>query len=159
MSSSSETPEPARASRERPKDIEDVILVKFVLLVSVHTTSVNGAHFSKASKFQVLLCLNVLQVVALMESRHINVWSRHSRSQIIPHIFSRSCLKVVWFRGGGVIMVFLIFSVHSGKDSLNVSFSSMIRFQSHSSNEGHDGRQRQVKVGSVVSCRTDTQLC
>ncbi len=63
VSSSSETPEPARASRERPKDIEDVILVKFVLLVSVHTTSVNGAHFSEASKFQVLLCLNVLQVV------------------------------------------------------------------------------------------------
>ncbi len=55
-------------------------------------------------------------------------------------------------------MVFLIFSVHSGKDSLNVSFSSMIRFQSHSSNEGHDGRQRQVKVGSVVSCRTDTAV-
>ncbi len=48
-------------------------------------------------------------------------------------------------------MVFLIFSVHSGKDSLNVSFSSMIRFQSHSSNEGCDGRQRQVKVGMVVS--------
>ncbi len=157
VSSSSVTPEPARASRERPKDIEDVILVKFVLLVSVHTTSVNGAHFSEASKFQVLLRLNVLQVVVLMESRHTNVWSRHSCSQIIPHIFSRSCLKVVWFRGG-VIMVFLIFSVHSGKDSLNVSFSSMIRFQSHSSNEGHDGRQRQVKVGSVVSCRTDTAV-
>ncbi len=95
VSSSSETPEPARASRGRPKDIEDVILVKFVLLVSVHTTSVNGAHFSEASKFQDLLCLNVLQVVVLMESRHTNVWSRHSRNQIIPHIFSRSCLKVV----------------------------------------------------------------
>ncbi len=40
VSSSSVTPEPARASRERPKEIEDVILVKFVLLVSVHTTSV-----------------------------------------------------------------------------------------------------------------------
>ncbi len=40
VSSSSVSPEPARASRERPKEIEDVILVKFVLLVSVHTTSV-----------------------------------------------------------------------------------------------------------------------
>ncbi len=40
VSLSSVSPEPARASRERPKEIEDVILVKFVLLVSVHTTSV-----------------------------------------------------------------------------------------------------------------------
>ncbi len=70
VSSSSETPEPARASRERPKDIEDVILVKFVLLVSVHTTSVNGAHFSEASNFQVLLCLNVLQSRAHGEQAH-----------------------------------------------------------------------------------------
>ncbi len=99
VSSSSVIPESARASRERPKDIEDVILVKFVLLVSVHTTSVNGAQFSEAAKFQVLLCLNVLQVVVLMESRHKNVWSKHSDSQIIPHTFSRSCFKVVWFRG------------------------------------------------------------
>ncbi len=29
-----------------------------------------------------------------MESRHTNVWSRHS-----PHMLSRSCFKVVWFRG------------------------------------------------------------
>ena len=43
VSSSSVTPEPARTSRERPKDTEDVILVKFVLLGSVHTTSVNKA--------------------------------------------------------------------------------------------------------------------
>ncbi len=49
VSLSSVTPKPV--SRERPKDIEDVILVKFVLLVSVHTTSVNGAQFSEASKF------------------------------------------------------------------------------------------------------------
>ncbi len=63
VSSSSVTPEPARASREWPKGNEDVILVKFVLLVSVHTTSVNGAQFSEAS-----MCLNVLQVVVLMES-------------------------------------------------------------------------------------------
>ncbi len=42
VSSSSVSPEPARASREGmfSKEIEDVILVKFVLLVSVHTTSV-----------------------------------------------------------------------------------------------------------------------
>ncbi len=40
VSLSSVSPEPARASRERPKETEDVILVKFVLLVSVHTTSV-----------------------------------------------------------------------------------------------------------------------
>ncbi len=99
VSSSSVTPEPARESRERPKDIEDVILVKFVLLVSVHTTSVNETRISEASKFQVLFCLNVLQVVVLMESRHTNVWSRHSDSQIVPHIFSHSCFKVVWFRG------------------------------------------------------------
>ncbi len=79
VSSSSVTPEPARASRERPKDIEDVILAKFVLLVSVHTTSVNGAQFSEASKFQVLLCLNVLQVVVLMESRHTNVFEQTQR--------------------------------------------------------------------------------
>ncbi len=61
VSSSSVVPEPARASRERKKKIEDVILVKFVLLVSVHTTSDNGAQFSEASNFRVLLCLNVLQ--------------------------------------------------------------------------------------------------
>ncbi len=41
VSSSSVTPEPARASRKRPKYTGDVILAKFVLLVSVHTTSVN----------------------------------------------------------------------------------------------------------------------
>ncbi len=35
VSSSSVTPEPVRASRERPKDTEDVILVKFIQLVSV----------------------------------------------------------------------------------------------------------------------------
>ncbi len=35
VSSSSVTPEPAGASRERPKDTEDVILVKFIQLVSV----------------------------------------------------------------------------------------------------------------------------
>ncbi len=35
VSSSSVTPEPARASRERLKDTEDVILVKFIQLVSV----------------------------------------------------------------------------------------------------------------------------
>ncbi len=99
VTSSSVTPEPARASRERPKDFEDVILVKFVLLVSVYTTSVNGAQFSEASKFQVLLCLNVLQVLVLMESRHKDFWSRHSDSQIIPHMFSCSCFKVVWLRG------------------------------------------------------------
>ncbi len=93
------TPEPARASGERPKDMEDVILVKFVLLVSVHTTLVNGAQFSEASKFQVIFCLIVLQVVVFMESRHTSVWSRHSDRQIIPHMFSRSCFKVVWFRG------------------------------------------------------------
>ncbi len=58
----------------------------------------------------------------------------------------------------GVFMVFLIFSVHSGKDSLIVSFSSMIRFQFHSNNEGRDGRQRQVKVGMVVSCRIGTAV-
>ncbi len=116
VSSSSVVPEPARASRERKKKIEDVILVKFVLLVSVHTTSDNGAQFSEASNFRVLLCLNVLQ------------WC--------------------WY----------IFSVHSGNDSLNVSFSSIIRFQSHSSNEGRDGRQRQVKVGMVVSCRIGTAV-
>ncbi len=52
VSSSSVIPESERASRERPKDIEDVTLVKFVLLVSVHTTSVNGAQFSEAAKFQ-----------------------------------------------------------------------------------------------------------
>ncbi len=156
VSSSSETPEPARASRERPKDIEDVILVKFVLLVSVHTTSVNGAHFSEASNFQVLLCLNVLQSRAHGEQAHKCLEQTQPQPDYPAYILSRSCLKVVWFRG--VIMVFLIFSVHSGKDSLNVSFSSMIRFQSHSSNEGHDGRQRQVKVGSVVSCRTDTAV-
>ncbi len=40
VSSPSVSPDPARASRERPKEIEDVILVKFVLMVSVHTTSV-----------------------------------------------------------------------------------------------------------------------
>ncbi len=59
VSSSSVTPEPARAYRERPKDNEDVILVKFVLLVSVHTTSVNGAHFFrsfKVSSFTLFKC-------------------------------------------------------------------------------------------------------
>ncbi len=55
-------------------------------------------------------------------------------------------------------MVFLIFSVHSSNDSLDVSFSSMIRFQSNSSYEGRDGRQRQVKVGMVVSCRLGTAV-
>ncbi len=83
VSSSSVILEPTRTSRERPKEIQDVILVKFVLLVSVHTTSVNGARFSEAPKFQVLVCLNVLQAVTLMESKHTNVWSRHSDSQII----------------------------------------------------------------------------
>ncbi len=141
VSSSSVTPEPARASRKRPNDIEDVILVKFVCLVSVHTTSVNGAQFSEASKFQVLLCLNVLQVVVLMESRHTNVWSRQSDSQIVPHMFPHFCLKIVWFRG--VIMVFLILSVHSGNDSLNVPFSSMIRFSLTAAvREEMDGRDR-----------------
>ncbi len=50
VSSSSVSPEPARASRKRPKDIENVILVKFVLLVFVHTTSVNETRVSEASK-------------------------------------------------------------------------------------------------------------
>ncbi len=50
VSSSSVTPEPARTSRERLKDTEDVILVKFDMLVSVHTKSVNGAQVSGASK-------------------------------------------------------------------------------------------------------------
>ncbi len=50
VSSSSVSPEPAKASRERPKDMEDVILFKFVLLVSVHTTSVNETRVPEASK-------------------------------------------------------------------------------------------------------------
>ncbi len=49
--------------------------------------------------FKVSLCLIVVQVVVLMQSRHTNVWSRHSDSQIIPHMFSRSWFKIVWFRG------------------------------------------------------------
>lgn len=40
--------------------------------------------------------------------------------------------------------------VHSGKDSLNVPFPSMIRFQSDWSNEGRDGRRRWTWW--VVSC-------
>ncbi len=88
------TPEPARASRERPKDIEDVILVKFVLLVSVHTISVNETRVSEASKFQVLLCLNVLQRVVLMESRQMfgadTVIARLSRT-CSPTLASRLC--------------------------------------------------------------------
>ncbi len=126
VSSSSVSPEPARASRERPKDIEDVILVKFVLLVSVHTTSVNETRVSEASKFQVLLCLNVLQRVVLMESstQMLGADTEIARLSCIcsPALASRLC------GSEGVIMVFLILSVHSGKDSLNVSFSSMIRF-------------------------------
>ncbi len=149
-------PQSLREHLEKAQKTSRMCLVKFVLLVSVHTTSVNGAQFSEASKFHILLCLNVLQVAVLMESRHTNVWSRHSDSQIIPHMFSHSCFKAVWLMC--VIMVFLIFSVHSGKDNLNVSFSSMIRFQSHSSNEGRDGRQRQVKVGMVASCRVGTAV-
>ncbi len=83
VSSSSVTPEPVRASRERQKEMEDVILVKFVLLVSVHTTSVNETRVSEASKFHVLLCLIV---GVFMESRHKDVWSRPSDCQIIPHV-------------------------------------------------------------------------
>ncbi len=104
--SSSVTPEPVRAYIERPKNMEDVILVKFVHLFSFHTTSVNETRVSETSMFQVLLCLNVLQVVVLMESRRINVWSRHSDNQIFPHMLSRSCFKAVWLkRQGNVGMV------------------------------------------------------
>ncbi len=42
--------------------------------------------------------------------------------------------------------------MHSGKDSLDAPFPFMIRFQYDCSNEGHDGWQRQVKVGTVVIC-------
>ncbi len=48
--SSSVTLEPVRTSRKRPKDIEDVILVKFVLLVFVIQHSVNETRDSEASK-------------------------------------------------------------------------------------------------------------
>ncbi len=41
-----------------------------------------------------------------------------------PALASRLCGS----GGGGVILIFLIFSVHSGKDGHNVSFPSMIRF-------------------------------
>ncbi|XDV16880.1 hypothetical protein PO909_016396 [Leuciscus waleckii] len=43
----------------------------------------------------------------LMESRHRDVWSRHRSSQIVPHMFSHSCFKVVGIREA-VIKVFLI---------------------------------------------------
>ncbi len=66
ISSSSVTPELARASRERLKDMEAVILIKFVLLVSVHTPSVNETGISDASKFY---CLIVLQVVVFMKKQ------------------------------------------------------------------------------------------
>ncbi len=62
VSSSSVTPEPARTSRERLKDIEDVILVKFVLLVSVYTISVNGAQVSEASKASSINVMKLLKV-------------------------------------------------------------------------------------------------
>ncbi len=93
-------PQSQREHLEKSQKTPRMWLVKFVLLVSVHTTSVNGAQFSEASKFHILLCLNVLQVAVLMESRHTNVWSRHSDSQIIPHMFSRSCFKAVWRHHG-----------------------------------------------------------
>ncbi len=104
VSSSSVTPEPARASREWPKGNEDVILVKFVLLVSVHTTSVNGAQFSEAS-----MCLNVLQVVVLMESSTQKLGADTAIARL-----SLTCSPAfaVQEGGGGVIMVFLILSVH-----------------------------------------------
>ncbi len=40
----------------------------------------------------------------------------------------------------------------------NAHVRSQIRFQSHSSNDGRDGRQRQEKVGMVVSCRIGTDV-
>ncbi len=42
-------PRASKSILRRPKEIEDVILFKFVLLVSVHTISVNGARVSDAS--------------------------------------------------------------------------------------------------------------
>ncbi len=42
-----------------------------------------------------------------------------------PHVLLL-LFKIVGY--GGVIMVFLILSVHSGNDSLDVAFHSMIRF-------------------------------
>ncbi len=53
-----------------------------------------------------LTCFNLSQVVMLMESKHTNVWSGHSSSQIVPHMFSPSWFTVVGFRVA-VIMVFL----------------------------------------------------
>ncbi len=73
------TLETVRAFRERPKDMEDVILVKFVLLVSVHTASVTETRVSEASKFHVLICLIVLQVVVFMEIRHKDVFKQTQR--------------------------------------------------------------------------------
>ncbi len=150
VSSSSVTPEPARASRERPKDTEDVILVKFVLLVSVYTTSVNETRVSEASKFRVILCLNVLQLVVLMESRHKDVWSRPSDSQIIPHMFSRSCFKVVWHHRG---LPHPLCALRQGQPRCPSLIHDQIQ-----SDYSSDGRQRQVKVGMVVRCRIGTAV-
>ncbi len=122
VSSSSVTPEPVRACIERPKDMEDVILVKFVHLFSFHTTSVNETRVSETSMFQVLLCLNVLQVVVLMESRRTNVWSRHSDNQIFPHMLSRSCFKVVHHCG----LPHLLRSLRQGKPQCLFLFHDQI---------------------------------
>ncbi len=156
VSSSSVTPAPVRASRERPKDMKDVILVKFVLLVSVHTTSVNVTWVSEASKFQVLLCFIVLQVVVFMESRHKDVWSRPSDSQIIPHMFSCSCFKVVWLRGHHHGLPHPLCALRQGQPRCPFPIHDQI--QSDYSNEGCDGRQRQVNVDMVFSCRIGTAV-
>ncbi|XP_067220004.1 tripartite motif-containing protein 16-like [Chanodichthys erythropterus] len=66
----------------------------------------------------------------------MNVCSRHSGSQIVPRTFSYTCFKVVGFRGHEVFLILWINDVPVEK----------------SSNEGHDGWQRPVKVFSVVSC-------
>ncbi len=94
--------------------MEAVILVKFVLLVSVHTTSVNETGISDASKF------NCFTGSGLHEEADPAI-ARLSRP-CSPAL--ASCLCGI----GGIIVVFLILSVHSGKDSFVVSFPSMIRF-------------------------------
>ncbi len=87
----------------------------------------------------VLLSLNLLQVAVLMESMHMNILEQTQQQPDYPlHVLPlllQGCVVQ-----GGVSMVFLVLSIHSGKGSLNVPFSSIIRFQSDYSSEGHGGQ-------------------
>ncbi len=125
VSSSSVTLETVRAFRERPKDMEDVILVKFVLLVSVHTEFENPSFRSfKVSCFNLFNCFTGCGV-------HGDQAQRCFQADPAIAILSHTCSPALASRlcdSGGIIMVFLILSVHSGKDSLDVPFPSMIRF-------------------------------